>query len=114
MPILNLDLRYIRWVLDHIDEATAILDAVQTAIAKPALADKVRGFHPVLDSVAEIIDDFPIGFGASTADAEPELLGQVQAEATARAINWERLLAIAEKLLPIILLFLEPNPNAET
>lgn len=111
MPILNLDLRYIRWVLGHIDEAAAILDAVQLAIAAPNLRDKVLGFHPVLDSIAEIIDDFPIGFGASTAEAEPELLSQVQSEATARAISWERLLAIAEKLLPFILLFLEKNPN---
>lgn len=112
MPVLNLDLRYVRWVLGHLDEATAILDAAQAALAQPALADKVRGFHPVLDSVADIIDDFPIGFGASTADAEPELAEQVRQESIARAINWERLLAIAEKLLPIILLFLEPKPEA--
>lgn len=111
MPILNLDLRYIRWVLENIDEATAILDAVQAAFAEPVLSDKVRGFHPVLDLVAEIIDGFPVGFGASTADAEPELAAQVQAEAAARAIDWKRLLAIAEKLLPILLLFLEPKPE---
>jgi hypothetical protein len=109
MPILNLDLRYIRWVLGHIDEATAIVESIQLALAAPQHRDKVLGFHPVLDSIAAIIEDFPAGFGDATVFTEPELATQVKAEAEAKAINWTRLLEIAKTLLPFILMFLEPG-----
>lgn len=111
---MNLDFRYIRWILGHMDEAEVIFSAIQTALAEPELKQKILAFHPVLDAVAEIADDFPIGFGAATEADEPELATQVRNEAAARKINWSRLLEIAERLLPIVLLFLEPKPSDET
>lgn len=110
MPALNFDLRYLRWIVGHIDELEAIMASIQQAQAAPTWKDKILALRPILSALADIMDDFPVGFGA-TAEDEPEFATQVQEEASARGINWERLLAIAEKLLPIILMFLEPKPE---
>lgn len=109
MPVINWDFRYIRWLVGHFDEAEKIFAAIQVAIAEPTLRGKVLALHPVVDALAEIVDDFPVGFGAATEDSEPEFAAQVRAEAEAKAINWDKLLELAKAILPFILLFFEKD-----
>lgn len=104
MPVINWDFRYLRWLIGHMDEAEMIFSAVQAAIAAPTNREKVLALHPVVDALAEIVDDFPMGFGAATESSEPELAAAVRSEAQARGINWSRLIEIAEKLIPILLM----------
>ena len=54
---MALDFRYIRWLLGHMDEAERIFSAVQVAIAEPDLKAKVLAMHPVLDALAEIVNE---------------------------------------------------------
>lgn len=97
--------KYLRWILRHIDEINAIWNAYQVAIAEPTLRGRILAMHPVIDALAEIVEDFPPanGFGA---DEDANALEAAESEAVARNIDWARLLRIAEKLLPIVLLFL--------
>lgn len=97
--------RYLRWLLGHIDEAEVIYQAIQVAIAEPANKQKILAIHPVLDALAEIVDDFPqsVVFGA---DGDADAFEAAQSNAAARNIDWDRVLRIAEKLLPILLAFL--------
>lgn len=105
MPVINLNLRYLKWLIGHIDEAEKILAAVQVAFAEPNYKGKVLAFHPVLDAIAEIVDDFPQGFGDEPSEEA------VKAEAKARGVDWARLWELAQKILPLILLFIEPAPE---
>lgn len=108
-----MDLRFLRWLIGHVDDAQKIVSAIEVAIAEPTPGGKVLALHPVLDALAKIVDDFPVGFGATTEENEPEFAAQVRAEAAARKIDWAKLLDIAEKLLPILLmLFAEEKPQA--
>lgn len=103
------DFRIIRWLIGHWEEAQDIFEAIQLAIEAPTLREKILALKPVIDAIALIVDDFPTGFGDTS--EEP-----LRSDAAARGINWDRLLAIVEKIkpfLPLILMFLEKNPNAE-
>ena len=114
MPAINWDFRYLRWLIGHMDEAESIFRAIQNAMNAATNREKVLAMHPVVDALAEIVDDFPVGFGSMTEAAEPEYAAQVRNEAEARGINWARLLEIAEKLLPFLLLFFQQEPEGTT
>jgi hypothetical protein len=104
------DFKIIRWLIGHWDEAQEIFDAIQLAIEAPTLREKILALKPVIDAIALIVDDFPTGETFADVGEEP-----LRADASARGINWSRLMEIVEKLkpfLPIILMFLEENPNA--
>lgn len=114
MPAVAIDFKYLRWIIGHAEDVEAIVASIQSAREAPTFRAKLLALRPVLSALADIMDDFPSeGFGATTEAEEPEYAANTRAEAQARGINWERLLALAEKLLPFILLFLEPKPQAQ-
>lgn len=102
--------RYLRWLLSHIDEVQSIYLAYQVAIAEPKWAGRLRAMTPVLNALAEIMDDFPEPgiFGAGDSEENANELEAAESEATARNIDWQKVVQIAALILKL-LAFADPK-----
>lgn len=112
---LNTIMVLIRWLLGHSAEAQLLVTLYGDLTDAPTPAAKVRVVAEMLRVVSEIMDDFP--------DLQPLLAGSPEltaadqqllaAEAAARRIDWAKLLALIEKLLPILLPIFLDHPKNE-
>jgi hypothetical protein len=110
---MPLDLRWVRWGLNHVDEVQKIASVVEHAWAQEAPKDKVLATQPIIPLLADIVDDCPLfsqGFGAEpefTASHEPALRSEVEA----RGINWDRWKKILEIIIALAPLFFKDEPD---
>ena len=92
------NLRYARWLLNHADELPKLVAFYEAFKAAESVRQKWHdGVRPAGDLIVDIVDTLPAA-GVSEAIA----LGDVQAQALRLGVNWEKVLELSEKFLPLV------------
>lgn len=101
------DFKWVSWILNHVDEARALVDWYPQFSGAVDNKAKVLALHGAIDILANIVDDlpidlaygslYPVNYGES--QGLKELAGRLN-------IDWSTILEIAQKILPLILPFI--------
>lgn len=93
------NLQLIRWLLAQGEKVPVVIGYYDAFQAAPTVRAKwYDGVRPTGDLLVDVIDTLP-----DVSANEVVILADVQAQAVALGIDWEKLVGVAEKLLPIVL-----------
>lgn len=93
------NLQLVRWLLAQGEKVPVIIGYYDAFQAAPTVRAKwYDGVRPTGDLLVDVIDTLP-----DVSANEVVILADVQAQAVALGIDWEKLVGVAEKLLPIVL-----------
>lgn len=93
------NLQLVRWLLAQGEKVPVIIGYYDAFQAAPTVRAKwYDGVRPTGDLLVDVIDTLP-----DVSANDVVMLADVQAEATAQGVDWNKLVGVAEKLLPIVL-----------
>ena len=93
------NLRYARWLLNHADELPKLVAFYEAFKAAESVRQKWHdGVRPAGDLIVDIVDTFP-AVGAQDVVA----LADVQAQAVALGIDWDKLVQLCEVFGPLVI-----------
>jgi len=93
------NLRLIRWLLGQGENVQAIIGYYDAFVEAPTVRAKwYDAVRPTGDLLVDLIDTLP-----AVEANEVVMLADVQSQAVALGIDWNKLVGVAEKLLPLVI-----------